>query len=666
MGQNQGLTQQQVYNRNLQQAYLQEQQAKMRSMKAGTANRGQMMGGMAPGAASQAGTLSGLPKQIPGQLAQQVRQQIPQQHQNAHSITAAAAAAAKYATKPGASALGGMVPGAAPPGAQQKLGLGSLGGPGNISGVTSSVPGAENNVVATMPSPDPAEAKAAASILAKEAVVIPPKFAPDSVSRVHLRPLKSATEWSDKLKEAGEEVPLDVKVYEEIIKKDEKFLRKLNSQNQKQKQVAEKLALDIKTYNTIKQLRMNSISASVKNQYNNSIWGEGYQGYGNGVSNTATAVVLPHQNKSFTKVPAVPLTEAQINESVLKNLSSGKSQHFVPVRLDFDQERDRFKLRDTFLWDLNDETYPLENFVRTLIEDYKFISQQHLHAVLAAVNEQIKDYRKKPDKTMGEIRVPIKIDLIINNTQFTDQFEWDILNSGESDPEDFATVLCDEMSLPGEFSTAIAFSIREQTQLYHKALHLIGYSFDGSYIREEEIRLHLLPALRVLNTDSPDGPVEDFISTLRNPGLVADYSPAINKLTQLEIEKIDKEMERELRRRRRHNHTDNFTYNENSAQFGGGGRGTASRRSALHSGRGVKTTLPDLSETPKNFRTPMPSSILPGGIDLGVPDIYGYNELIINRNQIKNPDYKPPAPPGMVTSFRDSTGSFYVKIRLRR
>lgn len=665
MGQNQNLAQQQLYNRNLQQAYLLEQQQKMRSMKAGNVNRAQMMGGMVPGASSPATSMGGLPKQHPGQIPQQMRQQIPQQ--GAHSI-AAQAAAAKYGLKPGPGVIGGIVPGAIPPGSQgPKMGqVGSLGGPPNISGVTSTG-GATGSAMANLPSPDAAEAKATANLLAKETVTIPPKFAADSVSKVQLRPLKSATEWSDKLKEAGEEVPLDVKVYEDIIKKDEQYLRKFSSQNSKQKQVADKLALDIKTYNSIKQLRMNSISASAKNQYNNSIWGEGYQGYGNGVSNTATLVVLPHQNKSFTKVPAVPLTDAQVNESLLKTLNSGKPQHLVPVRLDFDQERDRFKLRDTFLWDLNDETYPLENFVRTLIEDYKFILLQHLHAVLAAVNEQIKDYRKKPEKTMGEIRVPIKIDLIINNTQFTDQFEWDILNFGESDPEDFATVLCDELSLPGEFSTAIAFSIREQAQLYHKALHLVGYSFDGSFIREDEIRSHLLPALRVLNPDGGLGPIEDFVSTLRNPGMVADFSPSMNKLTQLEIEKIDKEMERELRRRRRHFNSENsFTYNENSAQFGGGGRGTASRRSALHSGRGVKTTLPDLSDTPKNFRTPMPSSVLPGGIDLGVPDIYGYNELIINRTQVKNPDYKPPAPPGMVTSFRDSTGSFYVKIRFSR
>lgn len=684
-GPQQKVPQQQQYNINAQQAYWKQQQqaqqvqqlqqTKMQPMNANVnamnsmnaMNRSQMAATQGnPSQAQMAAMYKQMQSQQQAQYTQ--REQIPGQAM-ASSAAMASAMVGGQIKQPGPH-IGGRVSGGYEGTSMGKMVPGAMGvmpaGSNTVATAAAAAirGGASAMPPVSMPSPDPATTKAAASMVTKETVKLPPRFAPDSVSKVHLRPLKSATEWSDTLKAEGEEVPLDVKVYESIIKKDEKYLRKTAQQSSKQNHLVEKMALDIKAYNTIKQLRMNSISASAKNQYNNSIWGEGYQGYGNGVSNATTQVILPHQNKSFTKVPAIPYTESQMNEKLLKSYNTGKPRHLVPIRLDFDKERDRFKLRDTFLWDINDETYPIENFVRTLIEDYKFILDQHYHTVLAAVNEQIKDYKKKPDKTMGEIRVPIKIDLVINNTQFTDQFEWDLLNSGESDPEDFASILCEELSLPGECATAIAFSIREQAQLYHKALFLVGYSFDGSLIREDEIRSHLLPTLRMINAEA--GNAEDFVSTLRNPGMVAEFSPSIGKLTQLEIEKIDKEMERELRRRRRHFASESaFTYNENSALFGSG-RGTASRRNALHSGRGVKTALPDLSDIPKNFRTPMPSSVLPGGIDLGVPDIYGYNELVINRTQIKNPDYKPPAPPGMVTSFRDSTGSFYVKILFSR
>ncbi|KAM9913672.1 hypothetical protein OXX69_001382, partial [Metschnikowia pulcherrima] len=502
-----------------------------------------------------------------------------------------------------------------------------------------------------------------------EKVKLPPNFAPDSLKKVTVTPLKALTEWSDKLKAEGDEVPADVKIYEDIIKKDHAFLKATSNQEEMNKALLERMARDIKSYNAIKQLRMTAISTSARNQFNNSIWGEGYSGYGNGISNTATQVILPAHNKSFSKVPDIPHTDAELSEMVRAAEKSRKSKHLVPVRLDFDQERDRFKLRDTFLWDINDQTFPLEHFVKTLIEDYKFISENHFHNIFQAITEQLKDYKAKPEQCMGEIRVPIKIDLLINNTQFTDQFEWDILNFQDNDPEEFATILCDEMSLPGEFVTSIAFSIREQTQLYHKALFLIGYSFDGSPIREDEIKSNLAPPLRIINSENGSSQQEDFITTLRNPASLAEYSPSMTKLSQSEIEKLDKEMERESRRRRRHfNNESTFSYNENGPNsFGSGSsRGTASRRSALHSGRGAKTTLPDLSAMPKTFRTPMPSSVLPGGIDLGVPAIYGYNELIINRTQIPNPDFKAPAPPGMVTSFRDTAGSFFVKIKMPR
>lgn len=474
-------------------------------------------------------------------------------------------------------------------------------------------------------------------VLPNEEPTVPSGFAPNAPQRLHLRSLPSTTHWLETLAEQGEPVPPELRLFEEVLERDSQHTVLAQKQGEKRKRLHESMAQDIKTYNGIKQLRMNAISASSKNQYSNSIWGEGYLGYGNGVSNTQTQVVLPHQNKSYSKVPDVSLTTRQINAMV------PSKRQLVPVRLDFDQEKDRFKLRDTFLWDLRDPTYPLENFVRTLLEDYKFISEQHFHTVLTAVTEQIKDF-KVPEAATGELRMPIKIDLVINNTQFTDQFEWDILNYRELDPEEFATVLCDEMCLSGEFATTIAFSIREQTQMYHKALFLVGYAFDGSPVREDEIKNGLLPSLRV-STAAGD----DFVTTLRNPAMVSEFSPEVNRLAQSELEKIDKEMERELRRRRRH--------------FASESEGSRSRRGALQNRS--KTALPDLAETPRNFRTPVPLLVLPGGIDLGVPDIYCYNELIVNRSQVKNPHYRPPG--NMVACYRDSTGtSFFVRITLPR
>lgn len=497
----------------------------------------------------------------------------------------------------------------------------------------------------------------------KEKIKLPSQFAPDSLQRITLTPLTSLSEWSDKLKKENKSIPIDIKLYEDIIKKDDFFLRKSLLQNQSSKELIDKMTRDFKSYGTIKQLRMGAINAAAKNQYNNSIWGEGYLGYGNGVTNSATQVMMPLQNKCFAKPGQLAMPDEDLNKKVMKNAKAAKQ--IVPIRLEFDQERDRFKLRDTFLWDLSDTSYPIEAFLRNLIDDYSFISEINFQTVLQSVNEQIKDYRAKPANAIGEIRIPIKIDLLINNTQFTDQFEWDILSDKDTDPEEFATTLCDELSLPGDFATAISFSIREQSQMYLKALFLVGYTFDGSHIREDEIKSHMAPPLRIQNADMAHD--EDFITTLRTPSLLSEYSPAINRVSQLEIERIEKEMERDSRRRRRHNNEGAFSYNENGPNlFGSLGRGTASRRSALHNSRGVKTTIPDLSDVPKTFRTPLPSTVLPCGIDLGAPEIYSYNELVVNRTQIPNPEFKPPAPPGMVTVFKDSAGSFFVKIKSKK
>ncbi|EAZ62838.2 predicted protein, partial [Scheffersomyces stipitis CBS 6054] len=438
-------------------------------------------------------------------------------------------------------------------------------------------------------------------------------------------------EWSRKIRAQGKEVPADVTLYESITRKDGQFLANLGAKAQENKELVDNLKKDIQSYNTIKQLRMTAINASNKGQFNNSIWGEGYQGYGNGITNTSTKLLLPERD----------LTDKDINTKVLRN--SKKPKNYVPIRLEFDQERDRFKLRDTFLWDLNEEVLSVEAFTRQLIEDYKFVSKQHYDTILSSIKDQINDYQKRPLKTMGELRVPIKLDITINNTQLTDQFEWDVLNYEDNDPEDFAIYMCDELNLPGEFTTAIAHTIREQTQLYHKALTLIGYAFDGTPVHEDEIRSHLLPSLRLVAPGL--SVVDDFFSILRNPSNVADYTPSLIKLTQLEVERQEKEIERDSRRKRRHN--------ESELQASSTSRTITSRRIAAHAARGGPV-LPDLSDLPKTFRTPAPSSILPGAVDLGVPDVFEYNEIYVNKTQVKNPDYVPPPRPPKPTVVQNN------------
>ncbi|CAN3355130.1 hypothetical protein DICA3_B09274 [Diutina catenulata] len=430
--------------------------------------------------------------------------------------------------------------------------------------------------------------------------------------------------------------------YESLIAKDNRYVEGYKKNLEDVKGQLDKLHTDSASYNEIKQLRMSAINMSAKGAYNNSIWGEGYQGYGNGVTNAPTKLMLPGKD----------VTERQICERVRKQ---PKPAHYVPIRLEFDFERDKFKLRDTFLWNLDEEVMSVESFVQQLIDDYKFISMNNYDQVLAAVKEQIFEYQRIPDKTSGELRVPIKIDIVINDTQLVDQFEWNVLNQSESDPEEFATVMCDEMALPGEFATAIAHLIREQCQMYQRALQNTGYLFDGSAVQEEDIRSRVLPQIRA---------GDDFYTVLRNSALVGDYTPSLQKLSHQDIDKLDKEIERDSRRKRRHNLNEDHL----AAMVGtpsASSRGT-SRRVNFHSNRGA-SSAPDLSDVPKTFRTPAPSSVLPGAVDLGVPGVYDYTEVYVNKTQIRNPDYSPPLAADAVRyHFDHNRGTFMVKLRFRR
>ncbi|CAH6718277.1 hypothetical protein CLIB1444_01S03158 [[Candida] jaroonii] len=606
-------------------------------------------------------------------MSRQPRPQMSQQNlqaqmnmRNTNSTALAAAGARQLSQRvpsgPPGQPMGntfGGVPGA--PGAVSGMGAAMGGQPGqfpsgNLPGSGPQIPGQTLG----RPMPHSSNSQPPSKVATNQGYTNYPPVPTDVQQKISLKTLSTPDEWSKKLKDEGkeDEITAELKLYEDINAKEFKFKSSSSRQHDSNRHLNEQLIKDLRTYNEIKQLRMKAIHTSSQNQFNNSIWGEGYQGYGNGISNTTSQNILPMNRKRYSKVGESAYSERELNKIILDDLSNNPKRHLVPIRLEFEQERDKFKLRDTFLWDLNEKNITIEQFVEILLEDYKFIHKQHLNTILISVKEQIKDYHQKPEKTMGEIRIPIRINITINNTQFSDQFEWDILNFEENDPEEFSQILCDEMSLPGEFATAIAHTIREQTQIFHKALFLVGYAFDGSAVNEDEIRSHLLPPLRLMSQDKSQygSLVDDYFSILRNPTSVNDYSPTLTKLTQVEIDKLDKEMERDSRRKRRHVNNDEPSLSLSS-------RGT-SRRGQLHVARGGPV-LPDLSDFPKTFRTPQPSSVLPGGVDLGVPDIYSYNEVIVHRTQVANNEFKPPRPKTdrVIFNHDQYNGRFLVRIK---
>lgn len=68
-----------------------------------------------------------------------------------------------------------------------------------------------------------------------------------------------------------------------------------------------------------------------------------------------------------------------------------------------------------------------------------------------------------------DTRVIVRLNIHVGNMSLVDQFEWDLSEPANS-PEQFATRLCAELGLGGEFVTAVAYSIRGQLA-WHQRLY---------------------------------------------------------------------------------------------------------------------------------------------------------------------------------------------------
>lgn len=335
-----------------------------------------------------------------------------------------------------------------------------------------------------------------------------------------------------------------------------------------------------------------------------------------------------------------------------------RPEQLVPIRLEFDVEH--HKMRDTFLWNLNDPVITPEMFAQTLVEDYSLLSSYH-SVIVKSIQEQLSDFkahmvdmdwkvppsavettqsedpkieeldesgledkvncgtvdrvecsldsngdspiigkgildeeevrwweswrkrcrkeafsrsatltnrRKKrkvatgaasnseisttkddnasrmvdefelDEKKMHEdLRILIKLDIIVGSVKLDDQFEWDLENENAS-PEQFAEVYAKELGLGGEFQTAISHSIREQVHVYQKSLFLVGHPGGGSQVQDEDLRMAFLPSLT---------------SGTRSMDQVQSYTPTLNYMSDGEIERSEREREKELTKRRKRN-----------------------------------------------------------------------------------------------------------------
>lgn len=140
--------------------------------------------------------------------------------------------------------------------------------------------------------------------------------------------------------------------------------------------------------------------------------------------------------------------------------------------------------------------------------------------------------------TPYDLRVVIKLDILVGHLQLLDQFEWDITADDATAAESFAHGLTADLGLGGEFTTAVAHAIREQVSHHLRWLALQGFPFQPLAGWGDEARATLLVA--------PAAWVGK-----RKRDAVDAYTPQLVQHHGADVVAMEREHERESRRKRR-------------------------------------------------------------------------------------------------------------------
>ncbi|KAF7723118.1 SWI SNF, matrix associated, actin dependent regulator of chromatin, sub b, member 1 [Apophysomyces ossiformis] len=187
--------------------------------------------------------------------------------------------------------------------------------------------------------------------------------------------------------------------------------------------------------------------------------------------------------------------------------ASSMEEVLVPIRLDIDLED--VKLRDVFLWNMNEQFLTPEKFAEILCEDLELPTFKFVPLIAESIRTQVLDFETIHEVELPAegIRVVINLDLQIGKVNLRDRFEWDLDNIGNNAPEVFSRQLASELGVGGEYVSIIAHAIREQ--LYkHKRQLVDEYGLENEFaeplssgFRGIEDANHWTPQMEVLSNE---------------------------------------------------------------------------------------------------------------------------------------------------------------------
>ncbi|KAK4519109.1 uncharacterized protein ATC70_009340 [Mucor velutinosus] len=247
----------------------------------------------------------------------------------------------------------------------------------------------------------------------------------------------------------------------------------------------------------------------------------------NAVASETTHSTLP--GVAAPPPPDWPKVIRQKNEMVYSTHDLSKisetEENLVPIRLDIDI--DSIKLRDRFLWNLNEQYLTPDRFAIMLCQDLDLPIHKFLQPIAESIRAQINDFESysQAELPSEHTRVIINLDLQVGKVNYRDQIEWEMQNEKTNAPEVFSRQLASELGVGGEYVAIISHAIREQL-LLHKKQYVDEFSIDG------EIRTHL---------DSGFRSIEE----------AKQWAPHMDMLSNDELEKLLVAQERNIRRMRR-------------------------------------------------------------------------------------------------------------------